>query len=388
LTSLPSRVVHMTSVHRPEDPRILLKEAHALAAEGYTVTIVSSEIPNHPDPVGVRFVGVVPPGEAVYIRDPDRGLGARIGRILTTTMRVWRTAARLKANVYHFHDPELLPFAITLNAIPGTRIIYDAHEDVPKQILDKRYIPALVRRPVAVLVDGLERIAVAAIDGVVAATPAIALRYPTQKTTVVQNFPLLEELVQPDAASYRSRPHVVSYVGGLTVDRGVRELIAVSRLLPSGNEPAIAVAGRLKPASLEEEVRAEANMTLLGWLSREGVAAVLGRSRAGVVTFHPTANYIESYPVKLFEYMSAGLPVIASDFPLWRRIVGDVGAGLLVDPTDPRAIADAIEWIFEHEDEAEEMGRRGRSAVEERYNWTVESQKLLALYARLLKTPR
>jgi glycosyltransferase involved in cell wall biosynthesis len=388
LTSLPSRVVHMTSVHRPEDPRILLKEAHSLAAAGYRVTIVATEVPGRTDPLGVKFVGVTTPEGAVYLTDPERGLGARLGRVVTTTMMVWRLAAQLRADLYHIHDPELLPFAITLKAIPGTRIIYDAHEDVPKQILDKRYIPALIRRPVAVLVDGLERIAVAAIDGVVAATPAIARRYPSQKTSVVQNFPLVAELIAPDPTPYHSRPYIVSYVGGLTVERGMRELVAASRLLPAGEEPAIAVAGQLKPVSLEDDIRAEENMTLLGWLSRKGVAALLGRSRAGLVVFHPTANYIEAYPIKLFEYMSAGLPVIASDFPLWRRIVGDVGAGLLVDPTDPTAIADAIEWIFVHEDEAEEMGRRGRTAVEERYNWTVESRKLLALYARLLKTPR
>jgi glycosyltransferase involved in cell wall biosynthesis len=119
----------------------------------------------------------------------------------------------------------------------------------------------------------------------------------------------------------------------------------------------------------------------LGFQDRSGVARVLQTSRAGLVILHPVQNYVDSLPVKLFEYMSAGLPVIASDFPLWREIVEGSGAGLLIDPLDPSAIAGAMQWILENPGEAEAMGQRGRQAVIERYNWAQEAQKLLAAYA-------
>ena len=100
---------------------------------------------------------------------------------------------------------------------------------------------------------------------------------------------------------------------------------------------------------------------------------------------HPKPNYVESQPVKLYEYMTAGLPVIASDFPYWRRIVDEAGCGLLVDPKDPEAIADAIEWLWRNPEEAEEMGKRGREAVFARYNWRAEVPKLLGLYEEILQ---
>jgi glycosyltransferase involved in cell wall biosynthesis len=105
------------------------------------------------------------------------------------------------------------------------------------------------------------------------------------------------------------------------------------------------------------------------------------------VLFHPEPNHLEAMPQKIFEYMGAALPLIASDFPLWRRILGTTGCALFVDPQDPQAIADAIEFILRHPDEAEKMGRRGQAAVLEHYNWDTEAEKLVNLYSGLLTPP-
>ena len=121
----------------------------------------------------------------------------------------------------------------------------------------------------------------------------------------------------------------------------------------------------------------------LGTLGRSEVAQLFGQVSAGLVIFLPEPNHVEAMPNKLFEYMSAGIPVIASDFPLWHGIVEGAGCGLLVDPLDPRAIAGAIEHLLTHPEEAEAMGRRGRQAVERWYNWENEESKLLQLYASL-----
>ena len=104
---------------------------------------------------------------------------------------------------------------------------------------------------------------------------------------------------------------------------------------------------------------------------------------AGVVLYHPELNHINAQPNKMFEYMAAGIPVIASDFPLWKEILEGARCGVCVDPLDPDQIADAIRWIVDHPEQAEQMGKNGRKAIIERYNWKREEDTLLGLYRGL-----
>lgn len=132
-----------------------------------------------------------------------------------------------------------------------------------------------------------------------------------------------------------------------------------------------------------EQIAPPGKVELLGQIPRADLGPLMGSARMGLVLFHPAPNHVEAQPNKLFEYMSAGLPVIASDFPLWRATVEDIGCGLLADPQNPEAIAAAIRYLLDHEDEAADMGRRGLQAVQERLNWDAEAEKLLAFYEAL-----
>lgn len=367
------RIVHLTSAHPDDDVRIFLKECRALADAGYDVQLVAPGDASR-DVDGVRVVSVPRPK-------------SRLERATRTMWALYRASTRLKPRIYHFHDPELIPLALFLK-IRGACVVYDVHEDLPRQILDKDWIHPLLRRPIATLAAAAEWIAGQAMDAIVTVTPTIAGRFPRDRTVIVHNYPMVAD-EPPDSVSvpYARRPPTVAYVGGITEPRGVRQMVAAMAEVSSRHEPRLVLAGRAYPAALEidlAKVPGWERVTMAGWLDRGAVATLLGDARIGIVTFLPLANNVEGYPTKLFEYMAAGLPVIASDFPGWRAIVASADCGLLVDPTDTTAIAAAIDRLLDHPQEAEAMGRRGRRAATMTYDWATERDALLSLYRRLV----
>lgn len=366
------RCVHMSSVHFYSDVRILRKECRSLAEAGYDVVLIAPcEKDLTVDGISVQAVPEV---------------AARLRRMTQVVWMVYRKAMCNHADIYHFHDPELMPIALLLKW-RGKRVIYDVHEDLPRQLVTKDWLPNWSRGLLGYIIERLETWAAGKLDGIVTATPTIARRFPANKTYIIYNYPRIEEFNINDASSYADRPASVTYVGGISWLRGIKEMMLAVSLLPAEANVRLKVAGWYDVPGFESElpsIPGYDRTDILGCLSREGVADLLSQVRVGLVVIHPTENYIDSLPVKLFEYMAAGIPVIASDFPLWREIVDSATCGLLVDPLDPRAIADAIQWLLDHPDEAAEMGRRGREAVLTRFNWKSEEQKLLSIYRELL----
>lgn len=364
------KVVHLSSAHDAADDRIFLKECVSLAAHGYDVTLVApgatSKVIN-----GVRILGV------------SRRSG-RLQRMTRTVVDVLRAALKTKARICHFHDPDLIPIAAVL-WLAGRKVIYDVHEDVPATIVVKTWIAPTFRRPLAKAMDTLERGSRRFVHHFVPATPSIARRFPRTATTVVQNFPLLREFVFTGGVPHRERPMNAAYIGGISRIRGIGEMLRAIGLLED-ERARLVLAGNFSEPKLREVCEQQPEwrrVDFLGWCGRHELVTILGHARVGLVTLHPAPNHVESAPIKLFEYMAAGLPVIASNFTLWRDLVEREQCGLLVDPLDSDALASALRWVFSHPDQAEEMGRRGRAAVLERYNWDSEAKKLLELYARL-----
>jgi glycosyltransferase involved in cell wall biosynthesis len=364
------KAVHLTSAHSPFDVRIFHKECKTLAAVGYEVVLIVPH--DHDETVQKVRVRAVP--------KPER----RRERVTRTIWQIYRAALAENADVYHFHDPELLPAALLLK-VHGKKVIYDVHEDVPRQVLSNYRIAPWLRRPVAATVALVENVGKSFFDGIVTVTSTINKRFVSRNTVLVRNFPILEEFATTEVTPYHERLPIAAYVGGITAIRGIREMVeAIS--LTSFPGAQLVLAGTFNPASLEDDMRklpGWKRTEARGWQAREGIAKLLGEARVGLVTLHPTLSYMDALPIKLFEYMSAGIPVVASDFPLWREIVEESGCGLLVDPLDPKAIADATGWLLEHPDEAAAMGKRGQEAVRAKYNWDVEAQKLLDFYQDL-----
>jgi glycosyltransferase involved in cell wall biosynthesis len=364
------RVVHLTSAHPSDDPRIFAKQCRSLAAAGYDVHLVAPGADRVGD--GVRVWGVAKPVEE-----------RRALRMTRTVVEVARRAVALDADVYHLHDPELVPVGLAL-AAAGRKVVYDAHEDLPGSVLLKDWIRPRLRATVAGFARGAERLAARRFAAVVAATPPIAEQFESiaSRIVVVSNFPRLEEFATP-VDTRADREPAVCYVGSISENRGVRVMLdAVAEV-----DVTLLLAGFFSPPDLRERLARHPGwlrVTALGQLDRTGVADTIARSRAGLSVLAPVPTYVTSQPTKVYEYMAAGVPVIASNFALWRTIVDDNRAGITVDPTDASAVASAIRWVLEHPDEAHAMGRNGRIAVEHCYSWKPEARKLLALYADIL----
>jgi glycosyltransferase involved in cell wall biosynthesis len=360
----------MTTTHDAHDVRIFHKECRALAAAGHDVVLVS---PHDRDETC----------DGVKIRAVPRPRG-RLDRSVRTAYRVFRRAIAAGGDAYHVHDPELLPWGLTI-ALHGPRVIYDAHENLTKDVRTKHYLPGLLREPLAAAAGGVERFVASRLAGVVAATPSIAQRFDPERTVVVRNYPRLEEFPALDGPPHARRAPVALYLGGLSEIRGARTMVRAIGAVRGVDEIELRLAGRFDPPALEASLASEpgwARSASLGWRTRAQVAEELRRARVGLLLLHPAPNHLDSLPIKLFEYMAAGLPVVASDFPAWRPIVE--GRGLLVDPLDPAAIARAIEWLMAHPEEAEAMGRAGRAAVERELHWDREAAALLRFYRRIL----
>jgi glycosyltransferase involved in cell wall biosynthesis len=365
-------VRHLTSVHPLGDNRIFYREAKGLADAGYDVALIVGRAPHEPV-AGVPVIGVGEPRN-------------RVLRATGTVWKVFRAARRERAQIYHLHDPELLWAGVLLKLL-GHRVVYDVHEDAPKQIMNKFWIPWWAKRVLSVGTALVERAAAAVLDGIVAATPSIAERFPADKTVVVQNFPRVAAArVRDDAPDFADRRYTFAYTGQLTAVQGLREIAATAAGLPEDLGDAI-VAGFFDDDALEREVRASdgwKRIHFVGRVTPDEVLDVIHSARCGLVIDHPISNYLESYSTKMFEYMACGVPVVCSDFPFWQRIVADADCGVTVDPMDPVAVTKVVESLCRDPQEARRLGENGRRAILERYNWEHEFAKLDDLYRRIV----
>ncbi len=307
-------------------------------------------------------------------------------RFATSGLAVFRAALAERGDLYHFHDPELIPVGLLLR-LCGKRVVYDVHEDVPAQLRSKHWLPSRLRGVVAWLAGAVQWAGLRAFHGVVAAGDDVAEALGRDGVTVVRNFPLLREFPAADTTDYATRAPVVVHVGNLSRIRASRELIEAMGHLPAGSAVRLVLVGRFTADGLEAEVRALpgwARTDFQGWGDRATVAARLAEARVGVVMFGPHPNHLAVRSNKLFEYMAAGLPVVTPDFPAWRALVEGTDCGLVADPTDPAAIAMALATLLNDPARARAMGERGREAVLATYNWEAEFVRLRSLYERLL----
>lgn len=370
------RVCVLTTVHRPFDIRIFHKQAKALAKAGYDVTLIAQ----HEQDETVDGIKIIALARA----------RSRFQRIIGLTWRTFLIARRQHADVYHFHDPELMPMGLLLKRFTGAKVIYDIHEDVSQQTYERDWIPRAFRGIVAWLLKHFERFSVKRFSAIVTADAELGERFRmvNRRTVVVQNFPMLEEFLAPVLPEF-SQPtgKVVVDLGGISPLRSIYEIVQAMSLVPVRLGARLVLGGEADSEAWSEIVSGMPGWEHVenrGMMPRQEAMNVLGNAAAAIVLYSPAPNHLAVRSNRFFESLSAGVPVITSNFPRWREMVEGIGCGLTVDPQDPQAIADAIEYLITHPKEAAEMGQRGRQAVLDKYNWTIEQAKVVQLYDELL----
>lgn len=362
------RIVMLANAgHKPLDTRIFHKEARSLTAAGFQVTLIIPHSENFKrEGVDVHAVPL-----------PKRGWE----QLILCPWRIFRTALKEpRSSVFHIQDSELLVAGIALRC-SGRKVIYDAHEDTPLQIDYQHWIPALVKPFYKLFYRLLERIAGWCFDAIIVAEPVIAKYFPSSKVALIRNFPRLDSFKDP--VNYESRDGSLVYVGLLSKPRGLLEMLEGHRIATEKINIPFILGGKFAPPSLEKEMMGKYKAEYRSWLPYESMIKTLYTSSIGIIVPHPIERYKTNYPVKLFEYMAAGMPVIVSSEGESASFVREADCGIFVDPLDPQQIADAIVNLASNKLRAAEMGARGRSMIFDTYNWEAEALKLVGLHQKI-----
>jgi glycosyltransferase involved in cell wall biosynthesis len=360
------KIYHISTVHKRYDGRILKKECVSLAKAGFNVSFVVADGKGDELYAGVNII--------------DAGfLGKkRINRFLNGTKLVRKIIQRDKPDILHFHDPELLFLARKM--AKSHIVIYDAHEDLPKQIMSKSYIKPFLRKTVAHIAGYVEKETAKKIHGVISVVDEIVERFQKYQpnTILIANYPVVnsEEII-----NYECKNGDIIYAGAVDQIRGTLEMAKVAKQI----QKPVHIYGPVKNEKLkiECEYLSHSFAKLYGNVNQEILFNILKEASIGLIILHPVPNYINSSPNKLFEYMTYGMAVIASDFPVWRNIIDTYQCGICVNPLDVDEVANTILYLKNNPEIVIEMGKNGRKAVLEHFNWEMEGRKLIDFYHRI-----
>lgn len=367
------KVCHITSVHKTNDVRIFRKECTSLSKNGYDVYLVGQGDSREEN--GVHIIGV---GE---------NEGGRLNRMFSFSKKVYKKALAVDADIYHFHDPELLPYGLKLKK-KGKKVIFDSHERYTEQLKDKPYLPSFVTKLIAKMYGVYENRVLKKIDAVVFPC-TINGKDPFENkckiSALINNAVLLEEFYEKYDPSYKKLDNTACYVGSLSRSRGITTCIQAMYKAKAN----LVLGGRFNSKAYEDETKSMEEFSCVshrGELDRNEVFKLLSESRVGLFVLKDQGQYlkIDTFGVKVYEYMSMGLPVVLSHSPYNDEMVKKYCFGICVDPESIDEIANAVRYILDNPDKAREMGENGRRAVVRDLNWAIEQEKLLALYEKIL----
>ncbi len=365
------KICHMTSTHGQKDVRIFQKECVSLVKEGYEVYLIAQG--ENCTEKGVHIIG--------FGRKPSQ----RWRRMIFSSWKTYRLAKKLDADIYHVHDPELLPYGYLLKK-SGKTVIFDSHENLFILMQEKKYIPFLMRKFIErIFVRFLKKVC-KKLDAIITVDPLIGEKYQeiNERTIVIANFPILEEK-ERDSSVSETEKSGIAFAGGVDQQWNHKAVIEALEIIQEKIE--YKVCGNADQSYLEElkTLPKWGQVDYRGVVPHSEALSILHNSMIGVALCNYSGNTNQEIGTlgntKLFEIMMTGIPVICTGFEIWEDIVKKYSCGICIkNPQDSRAIADAVQYFLDNQEEAKRMGRQGRKAIMEKYHWGIEERKLVKLY--------
>jgi glycosyltransferase involved in cell wall biosynthesis len=371
---MTTKICHLTSAHNSLDDRIFEKECVSLAQrKDYDVYIVAQGQDMEKDNVHIKGIGYYSSG--------------RMDRMTKVAKDVYKKALEIDADIYHFHDPELLFYGLKLKK-KGKIVIYDSHENYYQQIQEKYYIPKIVRSLVANSYRAFETGVVKNLDAVIFPC-LIKDKHPFEgrckKILLVDNLPSRKKVLSKyDPNKKKALPNTVCYTGGLTEERGITNL--VKGCYKAGAK--LILAGEFSPEEYHHKLMEMEEFSCVdyrGLCTREEVIGIFNESSIGANILQNKGQYpfLANLSTKVYEFMAFELPVVINDYEYGRKMVEEYGFGLTANPDNVDDIAEKISYLIDNPDIAKNMGLKGRLLVEEKLNWDIEAEKLFNLYDQL-----
>jgi len=368
------KVLIITTVHIWNDTRIFFKEALSLVKNGFKVTLIAIS------DQGSKFQ-----------RDNVRIYAMKRKRRhlrWINWMQIIRILLKEKSEVFHLHDPELMPLAVLLRLFKR-KIVFDIHEDFRKQIMDKEWIPKYFRMPLSRIFAVMESILPNICDRIILAEDYYLNNFNNSlNIKVIHNYPKVPLQCKNN---YQFDSFKMVYVGDVRRIRGIMQYVDIlNNLLKKQLNVRLLIIGSFADGKLKREIsdfvkweKIEYKVEFLGRIPYDETHSIIKNCDLGLALLHPIGNYLNSYPTKIFEYMSLGLPVLASNFKLWEGIILENDCGKTVDPLDVNASCEIIEKYYFSEDLRRKHGTNGRNAIVKRYNWENEEKILHNCYNNL-----
>ncbi|MBX7181964.1 MAG: glycosyltransferase family 4 protein [Bacteroidia bacterium] len=308
---------------------------------------------------------------------------SRLKRFISNGWLAFRTGLKTGSVLFHFHDPEFIPFAILLKLF-GKKVIYDVHENLPKDILEKEWVGGTRQRKI---VSGLARLmqqfGALFFDGIISVSDEIAADFPARKSHVISNYPILSKIDSIAKKDLGYSNPILIYTGGLTRIRGIKELIQAMDYIEDAK---LILMGTWSDSGFEKECLELLNKDKVEVIEQQPLEVAYTYMKAahvGVVNFLPVANHVNSRPNKPFEYMASGIPIVMSSFEAWKEIFQP--CALFANPQNPSEIAHAIKRLLQDPELASTLGQAGRKEILDNYSWESITPQFLTIYHQLLK---